>query len=106
CVVIRDRIDEECVDEIRKQDEDNRALNAAAEATGIREYLRHHKKRFIALKPAWNHDPKTRHPSAYNVIFWLNPWEQDKDNFGWFTVEDLMDWAAGKGIIPKQPVNV
>ena len=26
--------------------------------------------------------------------------EQNKNNFGWFTVKDLKDWAKGRGKIP------
>lgn len=28
--------------------------------------------------------------------------EQDKNNFGWFTVTDLKDWANNKGKIPMK----
>jgi len=33
------------------------------------------------------------------VVFWLNPTEQHKYNFGWFNIEDLTDWASDKGKI-------
>lgn len=39
----------------------------------------------------------TKHP----VIFRLNPHNQKSVNYGWFTVEELDQWIAGKGPIPK-----
>ena len=54
------------------------------------------KCRYYALSLRWKDDDKKE------VIFWLNPMEQDKNNFGWFTVEDLKDWAKGKGKIPMK----
>ena len=53
-------------------------------------------KKYFALSPRWKDDNKKE------VIFWLNPYHQDIDNFGWFTVEDLKDWAKGKGKIPMK----
>jgi hypothetical protein len=30
-------------------------------------------------------------------MYWLNPREQDIHNYGWFTVEELKQWAENKG---------
>ena len=32
---------------------------------------------------------------------WLNPKEQHKYNYGWYTIEDLSDWLNDKGKIMK-----
>ena len=32
-----------------------------------------------------------------NLRVWLNPEEQDRNNFGWFTAEDLRAWSRGEG---------
>jgi hypothetical protein len=29
--------------------------------------------------------------------------QQNENNFGWFTLQDLREWAQGKGKIPKFP---
>ena len=33
---------------------------------------------------------------------WLNPMDQQNNDFGWFTVADLKQWAKGEGPIPKK----
>jgi hypothetical protein len=37
-----------------------------------------------------------------DIMFWLNPMEQRKNNSGWFTVEELEQWTKGKGPIPMK----
>lgn len=38
-----------------------------------------------------------------NVLrLWLNPTKQDETNYGWFTLDELNQWAEGKGPIPKE----
>jgi len=34
-------------------------------------------------------------------MFWLNPCEQDKYRYGWFTLDQLFAWAGGFGPIVK-----
>ncbi len=89
-------------------------LNDAADATGIKEkidalpiqYGSFAIKRYFALRPKWASSGliegrTTSHP----VIFFLNPAQQDKNNYGWFTVEELEQWLEGKGPIPKSASN-
>ncbi len=57
-------------------------------------------KRYHALSPALVQD-KAKDNTQHEVKFFLNPWEQSKNNFGWFTVEDLELWIENKGPIPK-----
>lgn len=68
-------------------------LDAAA-ATGIAERLKRAGKRYYALSPRWANEQKT------DIVLWLNPMDQGRNNSGWFTVADLDDWIAGKGKIP------
>lgn len=68
-------------------------LQKDAHATGIYELLKEHGKKFFALSPARDDDGSIR--------FWLNPYEQDKYNFGWYTLKDLQDWANDKGVIVR-----
>lgn len=71
-------------------------LTEAVERDGIRQRLDDAGRRYFALSPKWIDEAKGQ------FHFWLNPREQDRNNFGWFTVEDLDAWIAGKGPIPKR----
>jgi hypothetical protein len=58
--------------------------------------------KWFALRARWNDftgnsTKKTKHP----VVYWLNPRDQERLNFGWFTVEELEQWIEGKGPIVK-----
>jgi hypothetical protein len=94
-------------------DLEERRLQEAVTATGIVEkidakpinYGRLTMKRYHALAPAWIipsilKDRTTAHP----VMFYLNPAQQDRNNYGWFTVEELEQWLDGYGPIPKSPI--
>ena len=92
---------------MKKADEDRIKLVAAAKATGIEKKIRENLKSsygghpFFALSPRWangNEQKETKH----KVVFWLNPTDQDRNNFGWFTVEQLEQWIEGKGPIPMK----
>ncbi len=120
CIAIINRIPEHHLKSMRDGDMDVEKLNRAAEATGIRQKIdeaneqwqkmqevesgRHcydRKWGYFALSPRWAHKEekkKTKHP----VVFWLNPMQQDQNEFGWYTVEDLEQWLEGKGPIPKK----
>ena len=50
--------------------------------------------KFHALSPQWCDEKKTK------LRFWLNPWDQQNNYFGWVGVKDLEDWIKGKGFIP------
>lgn len=92
--VIISRLEPEVFEAVLAADKDHDALLKAAEATGIVKRLNAAKKEFFACSPAWaNKDKKEVH-------FWLNPEQQDENNYGWYTVKDLDDWIAGKGKIP------
>lgn len=93
---IKSRLAEETIQSIRDADLDYIALQEAAEKTNIKKILEKAGKKYFALSPCWKDENKKE------VIFWLNPHYQNIDNFGWFTVEDLKDWAKGKGKIPKK----
>jgi hypothetical protein len=74
----------------------NFELTKAAAKTGIHEILRKADCRYYALSPRWKDDSKKE------VLFWLNPLEQDTNNYGWYGVDDLKLWAKGEGPIIKK----
>lgn len=95
-----------------KGDEDRYRLKEASKLIGIKEKLDklnneyvkknphsfHKPFGYYALSPSWNFNKKD-FVTKYNVIYWLNPQNQQDISFGWFTVEDLEDWIQGKGKI-------
>ncbi len=102
-VVVRSSVSAEMLEQMREADCDYLALEEAVEKTGIRERLELTGKRYYALKPRWLSAADTeRVTTMLPVIFFLNPCDQDKNNHGWFTVEQLDQWIAGEGPIPKK----
>lgn len=77
-------------------DSDNDVIRLwkASDATGIHALLKEKRKTYYACSPRWKGD-RAASDTKFNVIYWLNPCEQDRHNFGWFTVEELTDWANG-----------
>jgi hypothetical protein len=100
-LMIVSRIPENCKKVMYDGDVDYNKLQEASAATGIEAELRAAGKSWFALSPSWadrfkstkDGDVKTSYP----VMYWLNPMEQHINNSGWFTVEQLRDWAKGTG---------
>jgi hypothetical protein len=95
-IAIASRLPKEFVSEMTKADEDTIALQQAAAKTGIHKVLKDSGRSYFALSPKWTDESKTE------VKFWLNPQDQSNNNYGYYTVEELEEWADGKGPIPKQ----
>lgn len=93
-IAIADRIPRQHVDAMYIADAEHHKLMKEFAATGIEETLRKAGKRYFALSPRRQKDGSLR--------YWLNPMEQDKNNYGWFTLEDLKLWAENKGPIPMK----
>lgn len=93
-IAIASRLPSKFVDDMRKADEDRIRLLKAAEDTGIAAKLEKAGKRYYSLSPSWKDKNKKE------VIFWLNPQDQDENNYGWMEVKDLEEWIKGKGKIP------
>jgi hypothetical protein len=84
-------------DDILEAHLSQKRLSAYVESTGILERLKTANCRYFACSPKWKDEFES------DVIFWLNPMEQEINNFGWMTVQDLDDWIAGKGkVITKE----
>ena len=48
-------------------------------------------KEWFAIIPSMN---------GNQLKVWLNPRHQNEDNNGWFTIDELKQWAQGKGPVP------
>jgi hypothetical protein len=70
-------------------------LAKADEETGIKNLLREKKKGFFACSSKWVFGMKLLSTLAteYEIVYWLNPFDQENNNHGFFTVEQLRDWA-------------
>lgn len=98
-IVIRSRVSPKHLEIFTAGDLRRFRLREAADATGIAERLKAAGKRYYALSPRWASDAEDE------VVFLLNPADQDANNWGTFTVQDLDDWIAGKGKILKTSVT-
>jgi hypothetical protein len=63
--------------------------------SGIRDLLKAKGKRYSALSRPHHREKDGK------LTFWLNPMEQQDNNYGYFTIDDLKEWAEGKGKIPR-----
>lgn len=106
-LAIRSRVPAEALEQMKAGDESYLSLIDASHATGIIAKLDATKMRYYACSPRWlKEDDERRATTAHPVIYWLNPMEQRKVNFGWFTVEELEQWILGKGPIPMAKEEV
>jgi hypothetical protein len=101
--VIASRFPQELAEEMRKADEDHYNLLVAAEKTGIQKRLQEAGKNWFALSPKWTTDGfnDIAERTKYDVVFFLNPQDQNNCYWGWVTVEDLLDWIDDTGAIPN-----
>lgn len=97
-LAIASRIPTEYVEGWDKADREALSIKQDMERTGIKELLAKAGRRYYALSPARQKDGSLR--------YWLNPMEQNANNFGWYSEADLRAWAEGKGPIPKSAVAV
>jgi hypothetical protein len=90
-----DLLEEVRGEEFKEADLSHYRLTKAAEATGIKSLLEEKGKRWFALRADWANEEETE------LRWWLNPMEQEKNNSGWFNLEELKQWAEGKGPVIK-----
>ena len=121
CLLIEDRLSQDILDTMRDGDIEYENLQKDADATGIKAKLEKFGKKFFALSPKRpfvdngdgtytpfrsSTNEETNVTTKYNVMFWLNPMQQDENNTGWFTVEQLEEWCLDKGPVPKKAEEV
>lgn len=97
-ILIASRVPQDVKDLWLESDEDERNLMKASERTNIHKILEKAGKKYYALSAKWSGDRKG---TKYPVHYWLNPMDQDNNNFGWWTVEELLQWSKGIGPIVK-----
>jgi len=85
----------EGLDELKNSNKEHWELKRDAQKTGIEKKLEKAGKRWFALKPS--RGLLESKSSKHDIMFFLNPMEQKKNNFGWFTVEELEEWAKDRG---------
>lgn len=73
------------------EDRSNLRLRQAAAKLNLEPELRQAGCRWFALSPRWADE------TEQSLVFWLNPYEQQDHHAGWFTPEDLRQWAKGYG---------
>ena len=95
CIMINSKIPKELKEYRSEKDLDKFRLYKAMAETGIEKTLKNAGKHYFALSPKWKDESKTE------LIFWLNPMEQHLYNFGWMTIQDLLDWTENKGKVMK-----
>jgi hypothetical protein len=94
-VVIASMVSEENKKMMCDSDLDHLELMKAFKKTGIEELLKKAGKGYYALSPKWKNEEKKE------LVFWLNPHEQNKYDSNWFTLQNLIDWTHDKGPVIK-----
>lgn len=93
-LLIASRIPQPMRDAVLAADKDYARLIEAFQSTGIQEILKQAGRAYHALSPAWADEGQTK------LRFFLNP-TGNRANYGWFSLEDLKEWAAGRGPVVK-----
>jgi len=88
------KMSQDVFDTWTKADQERIDTQAWFEKTGIEKYLKDAGKKWFALVP------KKLANGTYGI--WLNPYQQHIDNYGYFTVEQLKEWAHNKGPVPMK----
>lgn len=98
---IASRVPQDVKDGMIASDINGHNLRKAADKTGIERRLAKAGIRYYALSPRWK-------PGSNNteVDFWLNPYDQQANNYGQFTVDELDQWIKGEGPVIKLKENV
>jgi len=94
CIGIVDRMSPNIFNDWAVNDKKQHDLKDQFDKTGIEKFLKEANKKWFDLGPRLNRDGK--------MIIWLNPYDQDKYNSGYFTVDELKMWVKEKGPVIKK----
>jgi len=98
-IALRDKIPNP--EEFEIADLDRLELEDEDRKTGIRQRLIDAGLKCFALSPRLTKNASEPYNTEHKVIYWLNPYEQNRFNYGWFSVEDLEKWIQGTGPVIK-----
>ena len=98
-VAIKSKLPQEFKDKTLKQHLDTKKLYEYFRETGIENKLKNKGKRYMALSPRWGRADEIAN-SDYKIMCWLNPHDQQNNQYGWYTIEELLLWADDRGPIP------
>lgn len=107
-IVIRSAMPQKWVEKWADFDKDYEKMLGVAASTGIETKLRAAGKQWFSLRPSWKTIKSTRRgefKSEHEVMFWLNPMDQQNNEAGWYSVEDLEAWIKNEGPILKSNRN-
>lgn len=100
-MLIPSKVSKEVKNRVRDMDKEHEKMMTEFEKTGIENKLKDAGKKYFALSPRRiDADQKEKQKTKHNIVCWLNPMEQQLNNSGWFTIEELELWAKDKGPIP------
>lgn len=94
---IASRMPERTKQEWEDFDQKQKRLKAAVAKTGIEEYLKKCGKTYFALRGEFKDETEKE------LTFLLNPMEQHKYNWGWYSLDDLIAWGENTGRVVKVP---
>lgn len=97
-IAIKSHVPKKYRESMVKIDLDALNLSEMVEKTGIKQRLQAAKLKYLALSPKFlDAEGRAKRNTKYPVMFWLNPADQRKHQYGWYTVEDLERWIDGTG---------
>lgn len=96
CIAIYSKMPKDLLDQWTQEHKSQARLEKAAKKTKIEKILEKAGCRYYALSPRWKDETEKE------VVFWLNPMDQERNEHGWYGVEELKQWAKGEGPIPTK----
>jgi len=114
-LAIVSRVPEKFREHLKDQDQNQLALDEAAHLTGLVQRVNEARGQrqwpdwspfaHFSLRPAWVAQKQSALNGAettYPVCFWLNPLDQKNQKAGYYTVEQLDEWLAGRGPVYRE----
>lgn len=113
CIAIPSLVAEEDKRTMYSSDLDQHEIVLAAEEiesqVQLLKTIKGSQKSFYSLSPKWassiQSTARGEIKTKYRLIYWLNPMDQKNNNYGYYTVEELLEWADNKGPIPIQKLE-
>jgi hypothetical protein len=91
---VASRVPSELLEQTQRELDEDVERSAIFKASGIEELLRKAGKQWFSLSQTRWADQKQK-----TIRVWLNPMDQHRHNCGWYTLEELREWASDTGPI-------